>query len=238
MSNLERELILWLQTKLNNSSNRPLIIGLNGPQGCGKTTISKKLKTSFSLFSISIDDFYLKKSDQEKLSAQYKNNPYLKYRGYPGTHDIALGVQTLKSFKHQSYPIQIPLYNKSLFNGLGDRTNFETLNQPVDIVILEGWMLGFKPIENLKDQHLAIVDKLLAPYKLWYEFIDYWISLNAPDIDTIVNWRVEAEKTMTKQQAREYAELFRSAYHHYSKPFRNSLSKNDLVLDLNSNREI
>lgn len=43
----------------------------------------------------------------------------------------------------------VPQYDKSLHSGRGDRAPFGrwlTTTGPVDVVILEGWMLGFTPL--------------------------------------------------------------------------------------------
>jgi len=43
----------------------------------------------------------------------------------------------------------VPQYDKSLHHGRGDRAPFGrwlTATGPVDVVILEGWMLGFTPL--------------------------------------------------------------------------------------------
>ena len=47
--------------------------------------------------------------------------------------------------KNQS--VLIPQYNKSLNNGKGDRedpSKFRKIEGPIDLVIVEGWMLGFQ----------------------------------------------------------------------------------------------
>lgn len=52
----------------------------------------------------------------------------------------------MKSCNSESKSTLIPFYDKSLKNGNGDRANpseFKLINGPIDLVILEGWMLGF-----------------------------------------------------------------------------------------------
>ena len=47
----------------------------------------------------------------------------------------------------------IPQYNKSLNNGKGDRVDpskYRKVDGPIDLVIVEGWMLGFKPANSLE----------------------------------------------------------------------------------------
>lgn len=55
-------------------------------QGCGKTTTTKLLSAAYehagmTCVSMSLDDFYLKGDDQERLAAKWPGNPLLQYRG-------------------------------------------------------------------------------------------------------------------------------------------------------------
>src|SRR6478735_183017 len=80
------------------------ILGLSAPQGAGKTTIMAEVcsalaKDGLNAVSISIDDFYLTRSEQIALAREYPRNPYLQHRGYPGTHDVSLGVSVLKALR-------------------------------------------------------------------------------------------------------------------------------------------
>ena len=82
----------WISKKVDKK--KPLVIGLAGGQGSGKTTISSILsiilKKYFKLnvFTISIDDFYKTRKDRKILSN--RKHPLLMTRGVPGTHDIDL----------------------------------------------------------------------------------------------------------------------------------------------------
>ena len=57
-------------------------------------------------------------------------------------------------------PVRIPAYDKSAFNGLGDRIpeeQWEAVNQPgqplIRVVILEGWCIGFRPLSAVELKH-------------------------------------------------------------------------------------
>ena len=90
---------------------------------------------------VSYDDFYLTRQDQEKLG---DSNFYLSGRGVAGTHDMQLGIETLTQLKTKKEGcIEVPTYDKSAFNGLGDRGKPRELDAPVDLVLFEGWMLGY-----------------------------------------------------------------------------------------------
>jgi D-glycerate 3-kinase len=56
----------------------------------------------------------------------------------------------------------IPQYDKSLNQGKGDRSDpkyFKKVQGPIDLVIVEGWMLGFKPSTLHSDEEVNIVDQ-------------------------------------------------------------------------------
>lgn len=70
----------------------------------------------------------------------------------PGTHDIPLLTKTFSALISGN-ETPIPAYDKSHFNGAGDRappSTFRSVNSPstprVRIVILEGWCIGFQPL--------------------------------------------------------------------------------------------
>lgn len=68
---------------------RPLIIGLNGMQGAGKTTLVAALaaaleKENTATLVCSIDDFYLTHDDQQALARENASNALLQHRGEPG----------------------------------------------------------------------------------------------------------------------------------------------------------
>ncbi|EEQ29754.1 D-glycerate 3-kinase [Microsporum canis CBS 113480] len=138
----------------------PFFVGLNGIQGAGKTVLVSTLRSTLSAapynlptITFSLDDIYLTHADQQQLAAVHPNNPLLQHRGQPSTHDIALGSKVFDSLRRNK-PTQIPSYDKSAFNGQGDRApedTWETVNDIrngqslVRVVIFEGWCVGFRP---------------------------------------------------------------------------------------------
>jgi D-glycerate 3-kinase len=69
---------------------RPFIVGLNGVQGVGKTTLVRALaetlqdREGLPTLVVSIDDFYLTHADQLALAAAHPDNALVQYRGEPG----------------------------------------------------------------------------------------------------------------------------------------------------------
>jgi D-glycerate 3-kinase len=71
------------------ADGKPFIIGLNGVQGVGKTTLVRALASTLrekgvKTLVVSIDDFYLKHEDQVALAASHPDNALVQVRGEPG----------------------------------------------------------------------------------------------------------------------------------------------------------
>lgn len=209
----------WRQVQEHQQAGagRPLVIGMQAVQGCGKTTLVSELqllfaKVGLTAASVSIDDFYLTFNDQQALikvgshakSAspqsphQFSTTPVctgllqangmhahvhehstgskfmdcclnktlltmqanpdnflLGVRGNALTHDLDLGRTTLQSLQQlargSSGAVTLPRYDKSAHQGRGDRADasvWPTVRAPVDVVLFEGWMLGFSPVSQ------------------------------------------------------------------------------------------
>jgi D-glycerate 3-kinase len=167
--------------KFQNKFSDRKIIGISALPGTGKTTLGKwleeiSLRLNFKIAVISIDDFYLP-SDEMKLAID--NNPWNVSRGFPGTHSVRLMYEKLFNWKENG-ELNVPVFDKSLRNGLGDRSHWR-LDNP-DILFLEGWFLGIEPLSiDLKDQ--PINSTKLSPYESSYrhkiqdnlkEYLDVW----------------------------------------------------------------
>ncbi len=131
--------------KFNKKSPVRKIIGISALPGTGKTTLGKwlesiSLKLKFKLSVISIDDFYL---PSEEMEFAIKNNPWNVSRGFPGSHSIDLMKEKLLKWKTDGQ-LNVPVFDKSLRKGLGDRAHWR--EESPDLLIIEGWFLGVKPL--------------------------------------------------------------------------------------------
>lgn len=151
---------------------RVFFIGLNGLQGVGKTTLVKTLEQtlasppySLNVVVLSIDDLYLTRDDQVALAAANPQNKLVQHRGEPGTHDMELGQRVFQDLSEGSETL-IPSYDKSQFNGAGDRSpaaSWRRVNtssdEKVQVVLFEGWCVGFQALtdEQVKDKYQASV---------------------------------------------------------------------------------
>jgi len=152
--------------KFHNNSFDRKIIGISALPGTGKTTLGKwleaiSLKLNFKIAVISIDDFYLP-SDEMKFAI--KNNPWNVSRGFPGSHSVNLMHEKLLNWKING-ELNVPVFDKSLRNGLGDRSHWRSDNP--DLLIIEGWFLGIQPI--LDDANYQYINsEELSPHEIFY----------------------------------------------------------------------
>ncbi|MEG5059504.1 glycerate kinase [Microcoleus sp. A2-C5] len=168
--NLWLPLAMQLSTE-KQSLKRPLIQGILGGQGTGKTTLCQVLmlilgKMGYSTVSISLDDLYKTYADRQKLQ---KADPRLIWRGPPGTHDIDWGISVLDKLRGSKTSelaavdnlksdvlktdiiknIEIPRFDKSAYGGAGDRSQPEIICG-ADIVLFEGWFVGVNPVADAR----------------------------------------------------------------------------------------
>ncbi|MEH2151145.1 glycerate kinase [Nostoc sp.] len=206
---------LWLPLGIKLASQRqqlerPLIQGILGGQGTGKTTMSKVLslildQLGYRTVSLSLDDLYKTYSDRLVLRQQ---DPRLIWRGPPGTHDIDLGLNVLDQIRQFQSPVMLPRFDKSAYGGAGDRTNPETVTN-IDIVLFEGWFVGVRPIDPdlfdtapppiLTDEDKAFARDLnlrLHDYLPLWERLDSLIVLYPTDYRCSLEWRKQAEQQM------------------------------------------
>ncbi|KAK4040750.1 P-loop containing nucleoside triphosphate hydrolase protein [Parachaetomium inaequale] len=206
---------------------RPFIVGLNGVQGVGKTTLVRALaetlqeREGLPTLVVSIDDFYLTHADQLALAAAHPDNALVQYRGEPGTHDIPLLTTFLTALTTNHHPTPIPQYSKSAFSGLGDRLPPSTWphtspTAPPRVLILEGWCIGFRPLpsdlvaqkwsapsrtlHNHKLSHLEFINARLADYDAVIKSVlDAFIHIDAEDTEYVYAWRAEQEAQLRRE---------------------------------------
>ena len=229
---------LYLVHQRSLLSEKPLVVGLSIPQGGGKTTLADCLKSALkdinlNVVSISIDDFYSTHDELVTLASKYPDNIYLRGRGPAGTHDIALGTRTLSSLIRPTTAtsvISVPRYNKAAHGGRGDRackTDWMQIERPVDVVLFEGWSMGFEPVAvhspTLRSfPGMEIVNQELAAYAQWHQFLDVAIIARAK-AEYVFAWREEAELSrraagtgLSKEQTHAFVQRFMPSYQLYA----------------------
>ena len=251
---------LWLPLAIQiadwrKQQTQPLIQGFLGGQGTGKTTLTAILTLilshlGYQTVSLSLDDLYLTYADRQLLQSQ---DPRLARRGPPGTHDLKLGLQVLTQLKQNNQTVDIPRFDKSLWNGAGDRTQSEAI-LTADIVLFEGWFVGARPINSalFKTAPAPILTELdrafaqdmnarLRDYLPLWQQIDRLIVLYVSDYQLSKQWRKQAEHQMIAQgkpgmsdaEIDEFVEYFWRSLH--PKLFITPLIQAcDLVIEINS----
>jgi len=191
-------------------AGQPLLVGINGAQGTGKSTMADILALIFlhrhglRQAVISIDDLYLSKAERHHLAGSV--HPMLKTRGVPGTHDVDLGLSLLRQLKQggEYRQLQIPLFDKATDDRKPEHL-WQECATGVDIILLEGWCVGSTPqlTEDLLEPVNALeasedgdrvwrsyVNEALAgPYQELFAMIDVLVLLKAPDFETVYEWR-------------------------------------------------
>lgn len=208
-------LAAWIAAK---HSDTPLIFGINGAQGSGKSTLSQILQMLLvkcftkSVVVLSIDDFYLSRQSRIELANQV--HPLFKTRGVPGTHDVSLAEKTISSLVDGQFPIKISAFDKATDDLLAEE-NWRTVDKPVDIILFEGWCVGAQmqsqediavavnELERQEDPKCIwrnyINEQLKDPYRSLFKQIDYLLMLKVPDMASVLEWRSLQEAKLAQQ---------------------------------------
>ena len=196
--------------------HKPLLLGINGAQGSGKSTLTKILQAllekgfSKRVVSLSIDDLYLRRSEREQLARDI--HPLLVTRGVPGTHDVALAKDLLSKLKQGTQQrITIPVFDKAL-DDRADEALWQQVSGPVDIAIFEGWCVGVaaedsqalqKPINRLEAEEDPdgvwrnyVNEQLKGPYQELFSLIDKLIMMKVPSMENVFEWRSLQEQKL------------------------------------------
>ncbi|NJL46785.1 MAG: glycerate kinase [Leptolyngbyaceae cyanobacterium SM2_5_2] len=258
---------LWLPLALTIKAardrlQRPLIQGILGVQGCGKTTLTRILvqlltAMGYPTLSFSLDDLYKTYADRCRLR---QADPRLRWRGPPGTHDIDLGLATLDHLRRapSQEGVDIPRFDKSLYQGEGDRIAPERV-QGIDIVLFEGWFVGVRPVAEAQfeqapapicteaDRRFARdMNRWLQHYLPLWERLDRLLLLCPEDYRMSKRWRQQAEQRMRAagQPGMEeatvdaFVDYFWRALHPelFITPLKHDRTITNLVIEINLDR--
>jgi D-glycerate 3-kinase len=259
-------LSFWIAKRANKK--RPLMIGLAGGQGSGKTTISSILTLilqkyfKLNVFKISIDDFYKTRKDRKLLSKN--KHPLLMTRGVPGTHDVDLMLKFFKKVKSKSFKnLEVPRFNKAIDDRCKKSLWYKLKSKP-DVVIFEGWCVGAraqtnnqlkKPINSLErvyDQGIKwrshVNNQLKTGYKTLFKQLDGLLYLKAKNFNILRNWRLKQERklwvqTKNKKNLKIMSSgdviNFMQTYQRITQQmFKDALKSSSIIMNLNSNHQI
>jgi len=213
---------------LHEQLGRPVVIGINGAQGSGKTTLALFLsewlqrESALTAVSVSLDDLYLGKHAREELAES--KHPLLRTRGVPGTHDMALGRKLLRELTEQGeeHVVKLPVFDKAIDDRV-QPTEWPGVGAPVDVVLFEGWCVGARPQRDadLRDPvnvleaqddtdgrwRSFVNKKLKSDYAELFAQLDALLMLRIPSFDKVFEWRELQEQKLPGESGMNAAEL-------------------------------
>jgi len=187
----------------------PILVGLAGAQGSGKTTMAARLAqrledAGLRTGILALDDFYRTRAERADLARTV--HPLLATRGVPGTHDLALIADTVDALL-AGREAHVPRFDKAT----DDRApgEWRPIGAPVDVILLEGWCIGARPqasadlltpvnaLERLEDADGSwrrwVNARLATEYAALFGRLALRIFLRAPSFDVVLRWRTEQE---------------------------------------------
>lgn len=251
----------WLARR-RAGSQRPMLVGIHGAQGTGKTTLCKVLEILLAeqgqrVLSLSLDDFYLSRARRQQLARDV--HPLLITRGVPGTHDIGLLSRTLDALLGAS-PASLPRFNKAT-DDCESASQWPRVEGGWDIILLEGWCVGshavatadlLSPVNALEatedgDGHWRAYanDCLAREYADLFGRLDALVMLCAPSMQQVIEWRCLQESKLagsSQGEAIMSATELRRFVQHYERITRRALAempgRADYMLELDANHGI
>jgi len=195
--------------KLFNKLHNKKTLMIAGSQGSGKSTLSLLIKTYFKKFYkkdvviLSIDDFYLSSHQRKQLANKSKTNLF-KTRGVPGTHNLKSLNNSIDKLKANKFPVYLPVFDKVTDN----KKNYTRKVNKADLIILEGWCVGTKPVEpSYLKKNINELEKKSDPDMIWrtsynqalieyqklFNKFNYYIFIKLPDWKYVINWKYKQE---------------------------------------------
>ena len=140
-----------------------------------------------------------------------------------------LAKQLFEALK-QGKETEIPQYDKSAYNGQGDRVSpskWESVNgvgQPkAQVIIFEGWCVGFRALGEAeveqkqksaeasisktpstlpkhKLEHLLFVNEKLRGYDIMTDCFNAFIHIDAEDTGYVYDWRLQQEAALRREK--------------------------------------
>ena len=255
-------LAAWLRRRLNEQS--PFLLGINGAQGTGKSTLADYLALAIggrgkpAVAVLSIDDLYLTRAERQRLADTV--HPLLAIRGVPGTHDIALLRDCLATLRGlgAGERARLPRFDKAR-DDRADEASWPAVTAPVGLIVLEGWCVGsiaepeagldtpVNALERDRDPDRRwrryVNERLAADYADVFAELDALVFLQAPSFDAILRWRIEQERKLAASAGNRAAGLMddaqvREFIGYFERITRNNLetvrSNADIVLELDA----
>lgn len=210
--------------RLQRSEARPVIIGVNGAQGSGKSTFCALLAPLLShvhglrTVVLSIDDVYHTRATRDALAQSV--HPLCGIRGVPGSHDVNLAHHILDALTDgkRSSSVQIPRFDKAA-DDRKVRDDWDRVDGAVDVILFEGWCVGCTSLpewsapinrrEQIDDPDGVWVrwsrQKLYSEYLALFDRVDALVMLAVSSMDAVVEGRWLQEERLWEMHSTEHA---------------------------------
>lgn len=201
---------------------RPMLVGVNGAQGTGKSTLALFLQSMLTsalgcpCARFSLDDLYRTHTERDWLAR--KIHPLLATRGVPGTHDLVLGQQTVDQLISAGpmTETRIPAFDKAIDDRL-PHSRWPIYTGVANIILIEGWCVAAQPeddatalatpvnaLESGEDRECVwreyVNIQLKGPYNKFFGQLDMLIMLKAPSMDCVRKWRTLQERKLASKR--------------------------------------
>lgn len=190
---------------------RPVLIGISGVQGSGKSTLCGALEAALGAAgltsaTLSLDDLYLTRAERSSLAETL--HPLFATRGVPGTHDTALAESVISRLLGGPGPVAIPRFDKAV-DDRAPQSAWPVVTAPLDVLLFEGWCIAATPqpksallapinaLEAAEDpdgrwrRHVNV--RLAGDYAALFARLDQLIVLRAPEFAAVRSWRQQQE---------------------------------------------
>jgi len=227
LASLYLPLAAWLHRRKRDKGSS-LVIGLCGAQGSGKSTVAALLRqvmgTGFGLrvASFSIDDIY--RTREERAALARRVHPLFATRGVPFTHDVALGMTTIRALSaaREGDAVSIPAFDKAT-DTRHPESCWPTHEGPCDAILLDGWCVGavaedpgalaepVNALERDEDRDGAwrtrVNQALAAEYQRLYALLDVLILLQVEGMHRVFQWRRLQERKLAARAGKHRTAL-------------------------------
>ena len=193
------------------AARAPLVVGINGAQGSGKTTLCKFLelllaRRQIRAVTLSLDDLYLTRAERQQLANEV--HPLFATRGVPGTHAVAMGLGIIEDML-AGRALELPRFDKATDDRAPQGTR---ITGPVDVLLLEGWCVGAKPqAADALAEPINDLEREEDPDGVWRSLVNHWLSEDYArlfdQIDLLVMLKVDSFDAVRRNRALQEEKL-------------------------------
>jgi D-glycerate 3-kinase len=199
---------------------RLLEVSINGPQGSGKSTLTRFLgllleaEHGLRVVALSLDDFYRTRAGRRQLARDI--HPLFATRGVPGTHDANLAIETFEALRAADFrPVRLPRFDKATDDRLPP-AQWGRVEEAPDVLLFEGWCNHcppqrpeelaepVNPLEREEDPagiwRRAVNDFLVDYHRGLFRPVDLLVYLRIPGFEQVLEWRGLQERKLRQRQ--------------------------------------